>query len=174
MLKKLAEAGKAAFKRAAELLTGARRRIYIAEITRNFLGGSARKAEREFGWGRDTVKKGLRELETGIECIDNYSVRGNRRTEDKNPRLAADIRALAEPESRTDPDFKNAFRYTRLTAAAVRKALIEEKGWSEDALPSENTAGNMMNRMGCRIRAVQKAKPLKIIPETNDIFENTA
>ncbi len=30
----------------------------------------------------------------------------------------------------------------------------------------------ILNRMGYRLRAVQKTKPIKRIPETHDIFEN--
>lgn len=173
MVTKLTEVTISAFKLAAKLLTGARRREYIAKITKEFLDGNARKAERVFGWGRSTVIKGLRELDSNIECMDNYSARGNKKTEYKNPELAEDIRSLVEPESQTDPCFKTPFRYTRVTAKKVRELLIEEKGWSDDQLPTENTIGNMLNRMGYKIRSVQKAKPVKKIPETDEIFENT-
>lgn len=80
MLKKINGRLQAMFKRAAKLLSGAKRRKYIAEVTQEFLDGNARQAERVFGWGRNTVVKGLRELATGIECLDNYSGRGNRST----------------------------------------------------------------------------------------------
>jgi hypothetical protein len=32
----------------------------------DYLGGRARRAERVFGWGRNTVELGLHELRTGI------------------------------------------------------------------------------------------------------------
>ena len=173
MLKELTEPVIATIKKAAELLTGSKKRQYIAEITVEFLDGNVRKAERIFGWGRRTVDKGIQERESGIQCIDNYSARGNKRTEDKEPQLREDILALVEPQSQTDPDFKAPFRYTRITADNVRKALIEHKGWSEETLPSISTIRNILNRMGYRLRRVQKRKPLKKIPETDDIFENT-
>ncbi|MEH2043153.1 MAG: hypothetical protein V7L12_07570 [Nostoc sp.] len=28
------------------------------------------------GWDRNTIRKGIRELTSGIICVDNYSVRG--------------------------------------------------------------------------------------------------
>lgn len=139
-----------------------------------FVGGDTRKAERIFGWGRKTIEKGIRELETGIRCVDNYSARGNKKTEDKEAQLREDIQALVEPQSQTDPDFKAPFRYTRITAESVRKALIERKEWSEETLPPTRTIQNILNRMGYRLRRVQKSKPLKKIPETNEIFENIA
>jgi transposase len=62
--------------------------------------------------------------------------------------------------------------YTRITAASVRKALRDEKGYSDEELPSENTVGAMLNRMGYSLKRVQKAKPLKKIKQTDEIFEN--
>jgi len=58
-------------KDAAKKLTGFKRRRFQAKVTQKLLDGSARKAERIFGWGRKTVEKGLKELETGAwftEC----------------------------------------------------------------------------------------------------------
>nr|VFJ48471.1 MAG: Rhodopirellula transposase DDE domain-containing protein [Candidatus Kentron sp. FM]VFJ48691.1 MAG: Rhodopirellula transposase DDE domain-containing protein [Candidatus Kentron sp. FM]VFK08166.1 MAG: Rhodopirellula transposase DDE domain-containing protein [Candidatus Kentron sp. FM] len=173
MVKKLTNASIVAVKKAIKLLTGTKRRQYAAQVTLEFLDGNTRKAERVFGLGRETVEKGLHELESGIVCVDNYSSRGNKKTETKNTQLREDILALVEPHSQTDPDFEAPFRYTRLTAKAVRKALIEEKGWLEDKLPSPNTVGNILNRMGYRLQKVQKSKPLKKIPQTDEIFANT-
>ncbi len=172
-MKELTDPTIAAIKKAAKLLTGIKKRQYIAEISLEFLDGKPRKTEQVFGWCRKTVEKGLRELETGVQCVDNYSARGNKRTEDKFPQLKADILALVEPQSQTDPDFKASFRYTRITAAAVHKALIEEKGWTVENLPTPRSLQNILNRMGYRLRSVQKSKPQKKIPETDAIFENT-
>ncbi|MCL1080371.1 hypothetical protein L2734_19930 [Parashewanella spongiae] len=55
------------------------------------------------------------------------------------PQLEIDIRALVDPESQADPNFKNTFVYTRITAKGVRKKLIEEKGWLPEELPKERT-----------------------------------
>ena len=77
------EAVKAILEETAKKLSGAKRREYIAMITNELLDGNARKAERVFGWGRTTVKKGIRELATEIKCIDIYSARGNKKTEEK-------------------------------------------------------------------------------------------
>jgi transposase len=172
MKEKIADVVKETIKRAAELLTGAARRRYQAEMTKKFLDGSSRRAEREFGWGRATVNKGLGELETGIVCQDNYSARGNQRMEDKHLQLKADILELVEPVSQTDPSFKTQFRYTRITAKGLRAALIEKKGWRDEELPCISTLGNVLNRLGYRLRRVQKVKPLKKIEKTDAIFDN--
>ena len=77
------EAVKAILEETAKKLSGAKRREYIAMVTIELLDGNTRKAERVFGWGRTTVKKGIRELATEIKCIDIYSARGNKKTEEK-------------------------------------------------------------------------------------------
>jgi hypothetical protein len=168
----LTEAVVATIKDAARKLTGAKRRAFQAQVARDYLAGSTRRAERVFGWGRHTVELGLNELRTGVVCCDNFSARGNKKTEVKWPELEPDIRSLAEPQSQQDPKFQSPFLYTRLTAAAVRQALIEQKGWTDDELPHVNTIGEILNRLGFKLRAVQKAKPLKKVRQTDDIFAN--
>ncbi len=162
----------ATIKDAARMLTSEKRRAFQAQVTLDYLSGSTRQAETVFGWYRKTVELGLNELRTGITCIAHFSGRGNRKTEEKLPQLELDIQALAEPESQADPKFQSPFAYTRMTAKAMRKALIEKKGWSTEDLPCENTIGNILNRLGYRLRRVQKTKPLKRIGETEAIFEN--
>jgi hypothetical protein len=130
-------------------------------ITIKLLDGNARKAESVSGWGRATVKKGMRELATGIKCMDNYSLRGNKKTEEKIPQLAVDIRAIVDPKSQADPHFQTTFAYTRITAKAVRQALINEKEYTDDELPCENTIGVILNRLDYRLKRIQKTKPLK-------------
>jgi hypothetical protein len=162
----------ASFKDAARKLTGPKRRAFEAQVTLDYFDGNIWKAEAVFGWSHHTVALGLNELRTGITCLDNFSARGNRKTEAKFPELEADIRALAEPESQTDPKFQSPFMYTRMTAKAVRQALIDRKGWTDEGLPHVNTIGEILNRLGYKLRRVQKAKPLKKIKETDAIFDN--
>jgi hypothetical protein len=45
----------------ARRLTGYQRRLFQAEVATVLCGGCPRQAERRFGWGRDTVEKGLHE-----------------------------------------------------------------------------------------------------------------
>lgn len=97
---------------------------------------------------------------------------GNHKTETKSPELEADIRALADPESQADPKFQSPFLYTRITAKGMRQALIDQKGWTDEELPHVNTIGVILNRLGYKLRKVQKTKPLKKIPQTDAIFEN--
>lgn len=162
----------ATIKDGARKLTGTKRRAFEAQVALDYLCGDARLAESVFGWSRRTVVLGLHELRTGITCLDNFAGRGNQKTEAKMPELEQDIRSLAEPKSQQDPKFQSPFQYTRMTAKAMRRALIDEEGWQDDELPCENTIGVIMNRLGYRLRRVQKRKPQKKIRETDAIFEN--
>ena len=159
---------------AARRLTGHARRLFIAEVTDALCSGSPRRSERLFGWSRDTAVLGLQESAHGLRCVDNFQARGRQCTEDLDTQLAQAIRSLAEPHTQADPQMKSALRYTRLTAAALRRALIKEKGYRNKELPSNRTLQRMLNRMGYRLKRIQKTKPVKKIKETDAIFANIA
>ena len=157
---------------AARSLTGHRRRRFQAEVTRVLCGGHARRAERRFGWGRANIDTGLHEHASGIRCVENFGTRGQRRTEDANPQLATDIREFAEPHTQADPELKSDRRYTNLSAREVRARLQSEKGYAVADLPSERTMRDILNRMGYRLKRIQKGKPLKKTAQTDAIFAN--
>src|ERR1700676_122470 len=123
---------------AARRLKGHERRLFMAEVATQLCEGSARKAERRFGWGRDTVDTGLHEASGRIRCVENFAAEGRQRSEDKNPKLAADIRVIVAPYTQADPELKSVRRYTNLSAAEVRQALID-KGHAAKALPRVRT-----------------------------------
>jgi hypothetical protein len=155
----------------ARRLTGFQRRAFLAEVATELCNGNPRQAERRFGWGRDTVEKGLHERRAGIRCLEDFVARGRQRVEDKDQRLAADIRSIAEPHSYADPSLKSSRRYTNLTAAEVRDAPIA-KGHPEADLPAERTMRNILNRMNYRLKRIRKGKPLKKSGQTDAIFAN--
>lgn len=155
----------------ARRLTGYQRRLFQAEVTVKLCGGSPRVAERRFGWGRETVEKGLCESRQGLRCVEDFAARGRLRSEDKDPGLAADIRAIVEPHSYADPELQSTRRYTNLSAKEVREALIA-RGRPEAGLPSERTMRDILNRMNYRLKRIQKGKPLKKTEETDAIFAN--
>jgi len=155
----------------AKRLTGYQRRLFQAEVATALCGGCARRAEDRFGWGRQTVEKGLHELQRGLRCLEDFAARGRRRSEEKDPRLAADIRAIVEPHAYADPELKSSRRYSNLSAAEVREALLR-KGYPEEGLPSERTMRDILNRMNYRLKRIRKGQPLKKVPETGAIFAN--
>ncbi len=158
---------------AARWLKGHQRRLFQAEVANDLCGGGARQAERRFGWGRETVEKGLHERHHGVRCREDFAARGRHRSEEKDPRLAADIRAIVEPHTHADPELKSSRRYTNLSAAEVREALIA-KGYSREEVPAERTMRDILNRMNYRLKRIQKGKPLKKTEQTDAIFANVA
>ena len=155
----------------ARRLTGYQRRSFLAEVATELCGGNARQAERRFGWGRETVEKGLLERHHGVRCLEDFAARGRQRSEEKDPRLAADIRAIVEPHTHADPELKSSRRYTNLSAAEVRDALIA-KGYSREEVPAERTMRDILNRMNYRLKRIQKGTPLKKTEQTDAIFAN--
>jgi len=158
---------------AASQMTGIQRRLFLAEVCGRLCDGNARQAERRFGWGRDTIAKGIEEqmLDPDSQASHKSGNAGKKRSEEQNPQLAIDIRLIVEPHTQTDPELKTERRYTNLSAAEVRQALLE-RGYSEQQVPSERTMRDILNRMNYRLKRIQKGKPLKKTKDTDAIFEN--
>jgi ABC-type transporter Mla subunit MlaD len=148
---------------AAKLLTGHKRRRFQAETALKYCNGSARQAEDVFGWGRAAVDTGLNELRTGFRCLDAYELRGRKKSEEVCPALVDHIHRLVEPQAQADPKFQTPFAFTRMTARAVRDALVAIPEL-KDSVPCRQTVGELLNRIGYRLRRVQKTRPEKKSP----------
>ena len=148
---------------AATLLTGHKRRRFQAEVALQYCGGSARRAESAFGWGRDAVETGLNELRTGIRCVEDFESRGRKTTEAVHPELEGHVRRLVDPHAQADPKFQTAFAFTRVTARAVRDALLAVPELA-GKVPCRQTVGDILDRLGYRLRRVLKARPAKKSP----------
>ena len=147
---------KSTLKDAAQKLTGPKKRAFMAKAAEDYFKGSARKAETYLGWKRQTVQLGLHERRSGVTCLDNYQARGSKKTEEKLPGLERDIRELVDGKSQADPRLKTTFQYTKVTAQAVLDGLIAEKGYEETDLPCRQTMGNILNRLGYRLKKHKK------------------
>ena len=145
-------------KLASSKMTAVRRRAFQAAMTLKYCRGSARQAERVFGWNRDTVELGLHEQRTGVICLGAQAAFcGSRLWEEQYPEAAQALWALAEAHGQQDPTFRTVLSYTRLTAAEALKQL-RAQGFPEDQLPSPSTMAEVLNRNGYRLRKVVKAK----------------
>lgn len=143
---------KSTLKDASKKLTGPKKRAFMAKATEDYFDGSARKAETYLGWKRQAVQLGLHERRTGFVCLDNYRARGAKKTEAKLPQLAPDIHDLLADKCHADPKLKTPFRYTKVTAQAVLDALVSERGYDVEELPCRQTMGNILNRLGYRLK----------------------
>ena len=148
---------KATLKDAARKLTGHRKRDFTAKVAEDYFDGSARKTETVLGWNRASVQLGLYERRSGIICVDNYRARGRHKSEAMLVNLADDITVLVDRQAQADPKFQSTFLYARVSAQAVRAALIEQKGYDEEQLPSRQTIGAILNRMGYRLKKHKKS-----------------
>ena len=145
----------------AKSLKGSARRLFMARTVKELGPGGQQRAARALGWGRMTIRKGMRELDSGILCVDGFRLRGRKRAEDHLPNLLTDIRAIVDGQSQTDPQFRTNRLYTRLTAAEVRRQLIAQKGYTDTALPTLATISTKLNALGYYPQTVAKSRPQK-------------
>lgn len=142
-------------------LKGHERRQFMARVVSLLGRGGQLRAEKELGWDRKTIIKGMRELKSGIICIDNFSARGRKPVEAHLPDLLEDIKLIVNPVSQTDPTFRTTDLYSPITAQEVRRRLIEEKGYSPDKIPARRTISDKLNQLGIKLKKVTKCKPKK-------------
>src|SRR3954453_17998229 len=164
MVPELTEAVRETILSAARKLSGFRRRQFQAEVATQHCQGSARHAEQFFGWGRDAVASGLKELATGIPCLENFAARGRHRSEQRDATLVDRIHAIVEPQSQVDPKFQTPLAFTRVTAKAVREQLLAEAAGAAQSVPAERTLYDILNRLGYCLRRGPKTKPQKKFP----------
>ena len=148
----------------ARSLKGSARRLFMARTVNELGYAGQQRAARELGWGRMTIRKGLRELDSGLACLDAYSLRGRKRAEEHLPNLLTDIKAIVDRQSQTDPQFRTQRLYTRLTATEVRRQLIAQKGYTDAELPTAETIGAKLSALGYYPQKVAKSQPKKSAP----------
>lgn len=145
----------------AKQLKGSARRHFMARTVKALGPGGASQAEREFGWNRKTIRKGMHEITSGITCLDAFGARGRKLAEELLPNLLVDLKAIVDGQSQTDPQFKHRRLYTRLSAPEVRRQLIAEFGYREEVLPTATTIATKLNQLGYYPTTVAKSKPKK-------------
>jgi hypothetical protein len=161
MKMELTDVVKALLLNTAKDLKGSARRIFMARTVQALGEGGQRLAERELGWNRGTIRKGMEELEHGIVCVDAWASRGRKRSEAHLPNLLADITAIVDGQSQADPQFRTNRLYTRLTATEVRRQLIVQKGYTDEELPTAETIATKLNMLGYYPKKVAKSQPQK-------------
>lgn len=133
---------------------------------------SINKATTIFNHSYRYIKKGLNELELGKEIKLDFETRGRKPIEKKLPDLADDIKNIVQDWSQTDPKFKTEKRYVKLTIKEIRNRLIQTGKYDDASLPKKSFLSTFINKIGFKLRKVQKSKPLKKVLETDEIFDN--
>src|SRR5215470_8502032 len=157
----LTDSLKALFLETARSLTGSARRLFMARTVKELGPGGQRRAERELGWSRVTIRKSTHELDSGFTCLDAFTARGRKPVEARLPTLLADMKAIVDSQSQTDPQFRTTRLSTRLSAAEVRRQLIAQQGYTDAALPTAETIGTKLNELGYYPQKVAKSQPQK-------------
>lgn len=148
----------------AKSLKGSARRIFMARTVKELGKGGQRRAERELNWNRVTIRKGKNELESGFVCVDAFSSRGRKRSEDHLLNLLTDIEDIVDSQSQADPKFRTNRLYTRLSASEVRRQLIA-RGYTDEQLPTVQTISIKLNQLGYFPKKVAKSLPQKRYPK---------
>ena len=160
----LTDSLKTLFLETVQSLQGSARRLFMARTVKELGPGGQRRAARELGWNRGTLRKGTHELQSGFMCLDAVSARGRKRAEDHLPHLLPDIQALVDSQSQADPHFRTTRLYTRLSAAEVRRQLIAQQGYTPEELPTVQTITTKLNHLGYFPKKVAKSQPQKKFP----------
>jgi len=104
------------------------------------------------------------------ELQPHFGRRGRRACEVQSPVLADVVTEILDAQSQADPKFQTNVLFTRATGKFLRSLLESHPDLADARPPSVRTCQRLMNRLGFRLRFVQKARPLKKIPETDAIF----
>src|SRR5512132_512538 len=152
---------KSLFIETGQSLKGSARRLFMARTVKELGPGGQRRAERDLGWSRMTIRQGTHELTSGVTCLDACAARGRKRAEAHLPNLLSDLKAIVDSQSQADPQFRTTRLYTRLTAAEVRRQLIAHHGYTDDVLPTVPTITAQLNALGYYPKKVAKSQPPK-------------
>ena len=145
----------------AKTLKGSQRRLFMAKTVAAMGRGGQIWAEASLGWNRETIRKGMHELRSGMTCVDAFSCRRRKPAEEHLPRLLDDIRSIADGQSQADPKFQTNRLFTRISAVEVRRQLIATKGYTDAELPTPQTINKKLNLLGFRLTKVAKSRPQK-------------
>ncbi len=157
---------------AAESLKGPQRRLFMAKTVKAMGRGGQVWAEAHLRWNRETIRKGMNELRTGMTCLDAFHCRRRKPAEEHLPRLLDDIRAIADGYSQADPKFQTDRLFIRISAKEVRRQLIAVKGYTDAELPTQQTINKKLNSLGYRLTRVAKCRPQKESPRPTPSSSN--
>jgi hypothetical protein len=131
-----------------------RRRLWAASEAKTHGPGGVALLAGVTGLSEETVRRGLRELESG-ERLDAGQVRrsggGRRPLVEGDPDVVGDLDRLIDPVTRGDPE--SPLRWTSKSLGKLREALV---GMGHEI--SESTLGKLLKSQGFRLQANQKTR----------------
>jgi transposase len=151
----------------SDLLDERARRLWAAVESRALGYGGDALVSAATGIARETIRKGRRELETGVERHGRVRLPGAGRpsVERTQPGLREALEGLVEPLTRGDP--MSALRWTCKSKANLAAELVKE-GWKVSA----TTVGRLLHELGYSLQALCKTREGSSHPDRNEQFEH--
>ncbi|MCL1914560.1 MAG: hypothetical protein FWG10_11980 [Eubacteriaceae bacterium] len=144
-------------------------RIWLGRMANAVDHGGQALVSRLFPRSKEFVAKGQKEAKAG-KASPIASGRGRKGIEAKHPNLVEDIHKLMKDKCSADPRLKGDWRYSGLTIREIRAELIGRFAYT--SLPGRSSLHKLVNRLGYRLKTVEKTKHPKRAPGTDAIFGN--
>ncbi len=150
----------------APVLDERARRLWAATESRAIGYGGDALVSAATGLARETIRKGRRELEQGIEVTGRVRRAGAGRPGIKStqPGIKEALEQLLDPLTRGDPS--SPLRWTCKSRAKLAAAL-SKNGWTV----SSTTVGRLLHELGYSLQSVRKSREGESHPDRNAQFE---
>jgi hypothetical protein len=143
------------------------RRLWAAAESRAIGFGGDSVVSDATGLSRCTIRRGRREIESGVKVVKRIRGPGAGRPgiEQSQPGLKEALERLVDPLTRGDPE--SPLRWTCKSRAKLTAALTKT-GWKV----SSTTVGRLLNELGYRLQSVRKSTEGQSHPDRNAQFEH--
>lgn len=143
------------------------RRLWAAAESRAIGYGGDSVVSAATGLSRCTIRRGRREIESGVKDFERIRRRGAGRPgiEQTQPGVREALEKLVDPLTRGDPT--SPLRWTCKSRAKLATAL-SKAGWQV----SSTTVGRLLNELGYRLQSVRKSTEGTSHPDRNAQFEH--
>jgi len=152
----------------SEVLNERSRRLWAAAEAASYGWGGIRAVARATGLHEETIRRGVRELESG-ETLEGGRVRrrgaGKKPVAETHPGIERELERLVSPETRGDPCCP--LRWTSKSAAKLARAL-GERGYEV----SDRTVLRLLKRLGYSLQANQKTREGADHPDRDEQFQH--
>jgi len=144
------------------------RRLWAAAEARSHGRGGISAVSRATGIDQETIRRGVRELESG-EALEEGRVRrpgaGNKPISETHPKIEEELERLVAPETRGDPE--SPLRWTSKSAAKLAGGLAK-RGYEV----SDRTVLRLLKRMGYSLQANRKTREGADHPDRDAQFQH--
>jgi hypothetical protein len=143
------------------------RRLWAAAESRSIGYGGDALVSSATGLARETIRKGRREIERGVEATGRIRRAGAGRPsiEVREPGVGEALERLVDPLTRGDPG--SPLRWTCKSRAKLAAALS-----GQGFVVSSTTVGRLLNELGYRLQSVRKSREGTCHSDRNAQFEH--